>query len=96
MFLHADSEDSDQTGRMSRLSLRWAQRSFCWFGRTAGGSYKGEPCSKKVLTLYHRSEHVVNRLLREKRKSIPKYLSGKFFFQKCNPQDFKFFYRKIL
>ena len=32
MFLHADSEDSDQTGRMpTDLSLRWAQRSFCWF-----------------------------------------------------------------
>ena len=31
-FLHADSEDSDQTGRMPRLiSLRWAHKSFCWF-----------------------------------------------------------------
>ena len=29
MFRHVDSEDSDQTGRY--LSLRWAQRSFCWF-----------------------------------------------------------------
>ena len=28
-FLHADSEDSDPTGRM--LSLRWAHMPFCWF-----------------------------------------------------------------
>ena len=28
MFLHADSEYSDQTGQMS---LCWAHRSFCWF-----------------------------------------------------------------
>ena len=36
----ADSEDSDQTGRMPRdaqsdLSLRWAHRSFCWFCHAA-------------------------------------------------------------
>ena len=31
-FLHTDSEDSDQTGRMPRLiCLRWAHISFCWF-----------------------------------------------------------------
>ena len=35
-FLHADSEDSDQTGRMPRLiSLHWAHRSFCWFCHVA-------------------------------------------------------------
>ena len=28
MFHHADSEDSDQIGRMS---LHWAHLSFCWF-----------------------------------------------------------------
>ena len=31
-FLHADSEDSDQTGRMPRLiCLRWAHMPFCLF-----------------------------------------------------------------
>ena len=34
-FLQADSEDSDQTGRMpsaqADLSFRWAHMSFCWF-----------------------------------------------------------------
>ena len=31
-FLHADSEDSDQTGRIPRLIyLRWAHMPFCWF-----------------------------------------------------------------
>ena len=32
MFHHADSEDSDQTGRMS---LRWAHLPFCWFYHAA-------------------------------------------------------------
>ena len=35
-FLHADSEDPDQTGRMKNnsqadLSLRWAPKPFFWF-----------------------------------------------------------------
>ena len=30
-FLHADSEDSDQTGRMPRLIWVFAAQSFCWF-----------------------------------------------------------------
>ena len=32
-FLHADSEDSDQTGHPAQadLSLRWALHLFCWF-----------------------------------------------------------------
>ena len=40
MFLHADSEGSGQTGRMPRLiSLRWVQRSFCWFCHEAAHMY---------------------------------------------------------
>ena len=40
MFLHADSEDSDQTGRMHRLMcLRWAQLPFCWFCHAAAHVY---------------------------------------------------------
>ena len=36
MLLHADSEDSDQTGQMSRLiCLHWEHRSFCWFCHAA-------------------------------------------------------------
>ena len=32
MFLQADSEDSDQMADVQAdLSLRWADRSFCWF-----------------------------------------------------------------
>ena len=30
-FLHADSEDSDQTGQMPRLIWVWAHMPFCWF-----------------------------------------------------------------
>ena len=32
-FLHADSEDSDQTGLMPKadLILRWVHMPFCWF-----------------------------------------------------------------
>ena len=29
-FLHADREDSDETGCID-LSLRWGHMSFCWF-----------------------------------------------------------------
>ena len=40
MFLHADSEDSDQTGWMHRLiCLRWAQWPFCWFCHAAAHVY---------------------------------------------------------
>ena len=33
MFLYADSEDSVRLGRYTQAdpSLRWVQRSFCWF-----------------------------------------------------------------
>ena len=34
-FLHADREDSDQTGRTADLGLCWAHRSFCWFCQAA-------------------------------------------------------------
>ena len=30
-LLHVDSENSDQTGQMPRLSLRWVHRPYCWF-----------------------------------------------------------------
>ena len=30
-FLHMDSKDSDQTGRMPRLSLHWEHMPFYWF-----------------------------------------------------------------
>ena len=41
MFLHADSEDSDQTGRMSRLICVFAERNghFCWFCHAAAHVY---------------------------------------------------------
>ena len=39
-FLHADSEDSDQTGRMPRLvCLHWAHRPFCWFCHAVAHMY---------------------------------------------------------
>ena len=48
------------------------------------------------LTLFHLSGHVANRLLREQRKTIPKFLSGKKkkTFKKCNPPDFEFYPNK--
>ena len=30
-FLHTDSKDSDQSGRLADLSLCWAHMPFCWF-----------------------------------------------------------------
>ena len=38
---------------------------------------------------------MVNRLLRKSRKTNPKFLSGNFFFQKCNPPDFNFYPSKL-
>ena len=40
--------------------------------------------------LSHLNAHVVNRLLRENRKTIPKFLSGKTLltFKKCNCSKF--------
>ena len=39
MFLHADSEDSDQTGQAD-LSVRWAHKSFCLFCHEAAQMLK--------------------------------------------------------
>ena len=56
------------------------------------------PCGRasRVLSMYdspklssHLCAHVVNRLLRENRKSIPKFLSRKKTLKKCNRPDFK-------
>ena len=44
MFLHADSEDSDQTD----LSFRWAHRSFCWFCRAVSHFHR---VKSDVITL---------------------------------------------
>ena len=46
-------------------------------------------------TLSHLSVHMVNRLLRENRKTIPKFLSGEKLFKKCHPSDFKFYPSKL-
>ena len=46
MFLHADSEDTDQTGR----SLRWAHRSFCWVCHAATQMFKSTGKQVKTCT----------------------------------------------
>ena len=38
---------------------------------------------------------LVNRLLRENRKSTPVVFNGKKTFKKCNPPDFKFYLDKL-
>ena len=38
---------------------------------------------------------MVNRLLRENRKTIPKFLSGEKLLKKCHPSDFKFYPSKL-
>ena len=43
MFLHADSEDlSDWADAQADLSLRWTQRSFCWFCHEAAHFQSGK------------------------------------------------------
>ena len=66
---------SDWADVQADLSLHWAQRSFCWFG-CMGVHIKASHAVKRSS---HCSAHVVNLLLREKRKSIPNFLSGKNF-----------------
>ena len=47
MFLHADSEDwSDRVDSQADLSLRWAQKSFCWFCHEAAHL----PCERTSKT----------------------------------------------
>ena len=43
-----------------------------------------------LSSLSHLSVHVVNRLLRENRKSIPKFLSGKKLFKNVTVQILNF------
>ena len=49
VFLHADSEDSYQTGRMPRpISLCLAHRSFCWFCHEAAQLCCAYPASRSA------------------------------------------------
>ena len=48
-----------------------------------------------VLTLSHLSAHVVNRLLRENRKTILKILNGKKLFKNVTLQILNFFPSKL-
>ena len=57
-FLHAGSEDSDQTGRIPRLIFRWAHRPFWWFCHEAAQhvfyaflTFKGSPFSEIDSTM---------------------------------------------
>ena len=45
-FLHADSEDSDQTGRMPRLIWVFAGRTLTLLILSRGGSYYGDLCQR--------------------------------------------------
>ena len=59
-----------------------------------GGSYKSEPCSKKVLNSVSLQCTRGNSSVARKIEVDPKLLSGKTF-QKCNPPDFKFYLGKL-
>ena len=55
-----------------------------------------EHYSSRAKTLSYLSAHVVNRLLREKRKSISNVFNGKnLFLKKSNRLDFKFYRGKL-
>ena len=53
-FLHADSEDSDQTGRMSRLIWVFAGRTLILFVLSCRGSYS-QHSKLKVIDHYYKS-----------------------------------------
>ena len=48
------------------------------------------PTGLTRLTLFHLSEHMVNRHLRKNRKAIPKILSGKTLFKNVTLQILNF------
>ena len=110
-FLHADSEDSDQTGRMPRLIWVFPGRTLILLVLSCRGSNvniidrsqtqhfwifqhkidnKYSNWDEIVYTLSHLSAHVVNRLLCENWKTIPKYLSGKKLFKNVTLQILNF------
>ena len=62
-FLHADSEDSDQTGRMPRLICRhWAHMPFCWFCHEAA-----QLCFRALVWLLSDKLNKVSSAKRNKR-----------------------------
>ena len=91
---------SDGEDVQADLSLRWAQRSFCWFGRTTAHIYtekKSKPCSKKVLNSVSSQCACGKSSVAWKPEVNPKILSGKNLktVKKCNPPDFKFYLGKL-
>ena len=50
-----------------------------------------------MITIDHLkcNAHSIFLLFLQNRKSIPKFLSGKKTFQKCNTPDFKFYLSKL-
>ena len=67
-FLQADSEDSDKTGRMPRLTCpRWAHMPFCWFCDNAahfistGNMYCPIPISQKHVLHLHKTSNSLTK-----------------------------------
>ena len=94
-FLHADSEGSDQTGRMPRLFwVRWAQRSFCLFCREAAQMLKR--ARRKQVTIF---TGVDNLYVTKNKTTFPNHWlqAAKFFFYSQNTEgQFTPFYKIFL
>ena len=76
---------------------KFCQREWCWSRFVSSINKRNCDSLKnnKQKFLSHLSAHVINRLLHENRKSIPKIFNGKKTSKKCNPPDFKFYVRKL-
>ena len=99
MFLHADSEDSDQTGRMSRLICVFTGRRghFVCLVVPPAAHIKASHAVKRSSVNSVSSQCACGKKSVARKSGVdPKILKWYFFFEKCNPEDFKFFYRKIL
>ena len=95
-FFHADSKDSDQTGRMDTqadLRLRWAHMLFCWFCRVVAYLYPLRFIETNQETLFRTTGICKQKAKKPKvsKRLIPSRTQCKHFFQhQCRkPSIFK-------
>ena len=79
-FLHADSKDSDQTGRMPRLIRVFAGRtSFCWFCHEVAHfliAYSLRVSFKVTVSIYRSVYHTITEFLYLMRSVVRIYEKG--------------------
>ena len=87
--------DPDKTYIMPANSLREIFCDWCRIIVHCKKVHRTDCILRHHSKLFHLSAHLVNHLIVENRKAIPKFLSGKRTFQKRNPPDFKLYPSKL-